>query len=64
MPVPCIFLLLVPHGTSTLWPLATPAGLLFFLRVGPHSAFPAVPGGKRDGWFFPSCRTKAILSDP
>lgn len=64
MPVPCTFLLLVPDGATTLWPQATPVGWLFVLSGGPQSIFPVVPRGKRAGWFFPSCRTKAILSNP
>lgn len=59
----CPFLLSAPIGASTLWLLATPMGLLFVLRGGPQSTFPVVPRGKRAGWFFPSCRTMAILTD-
>lgn len=64
MTVPCPSLLSVPVGASTLWLLATPKGLLFVLRGGPQSVFPVVPRGERAGWFFPSRRTMAILSDP
>lgn len=59
----CPTLLLVPVGASTLWPLATPMGLLFVFRGGPQSTFPVVPRGERAGWFFPSCRTMAFLSE-
>lgn len=63
MPVLCTFLLLVPDGASTLWPLAISVGLLCVLRGGPRSTFLAVLRGKRTGKFFPSCRTTVILSD-